>query len=279
MRKISPRNPWTAAGMSLLLPGFGQIYNGEVNKAIWLFLCFALLSVPGIALVALYLPGPWMAPTLALGLAATLSLWLYGAVDAWREAKSRPDHELRDWQVSGMYLLVLLACNFVILPSLIGYVRAHDVEALRIPSRSMEPAVLQGDFIFADKRYNCPGCKHAIHRGDIAIFTYPNNRTLLYIKRIVALPGDQVTLGRSGIEVNGKPLADPAGSGSVPLPEQTVTVPPGQVFVLGDNRRESVDSRNFGCVPMQDVVGKARQVWFSLGAEGVRWNRIGHLLR
>ena len=52
----------------------------------------------------------------------------------------------------------------------------------------------------------------------------------------------------------------------------------GQVFVMGDNRSNSKDSRDFGSVPMQDVVGKARQVWFSSGPDGVRWQRLGKVL-
>ena len=64
----------------------------------------------------------------------------------------------------------------------------------------------RGDFITADKRYNCPGCKHAIRRGDIAIFTYPNNRTAYYIKRIIGLPGDRVQLKGHEVLINGKSL-------------------------------------------------------------------------
>ena len=84
----TPRNPLLAATMSLVLPGFGQLYNGEVNKAIYLFLCFALLSVPGVAAVALYLPSSLTVVFIALGLVATLGVWLYGIVQAWRQAKN-----------------------------------------------------------------------------------------------------------------------------------------------------------------------------------------------
>lgn len=297
MTEIRPRKPWTALGMSLVLPGFGQLYNGELNKAIWLFLGFAFLSIPGIALIALYLPDGWVVPILALSLLTTLSLWLFGMIDAWRGAKARPAYEPERWQVSGVYMLVLVLCDILALPMLTGYVRSHEVEAFRIPSASMEPTVLQGDFLFADKRYNCHGCKAAIHRGDIGIFTYPNNRTLLYIKRIIALPDDRVTIHGQEIEVNGKPLTVPGSDGtsaresietedgktwriipdatSQPKVDIDLVVPPGQVFVLGDNRAASNDSRKFGTVPIQDVEGKARQVWLSIGPEGVRWNRLG----
>lgn len=297
MQELRPRSPSFALIMSMVLPGFGQLYNGEVNKAIWLFLGFALLSVPGVALVALYLPGGWMMPALLLSLTATLSLWAYGMFDAWRQARLRREYMPERWQVSGAYLLVLIICNALALPLLIDYVRTHQVESFRIPSASMEPTVLKGDILFADKRYNCGGCKHRIRRGDIAIFTYPNDRTLKYIKRIIALPGDRVQIKGKDIRVNGNPLSPQSGAAAPgmetvesegdrrwrvlwgqsdqPPPDADLVVPPGQVFVLGDNRSASTDSRRFGTVPMQDVVGKARQIWFAHGPEGIRWQRLG----
>lgn len=296
MQQTRPRKPLFALAMSLILPGFGQLYNGEANKAIWLFLGFAFLSVPGIALVALYLPGGWMMPALLASIAATLALWLYGMIDAWREATRRQDYRPASWQTGGAYLLVLVACNVVAQPLLIGYVREHQVESFSIPSASMEPGVLRGDVLFADKRYNCGGCKGRIRRGDIAIFTYPNDRTLKYIKRIIALPGDRVQVSGREVRVNGQPLSSgPAGNdaaetedgrrwtvrwgqGGAGLPDTDLVVPPGQVFVLGDNRSASADSRKFGTVPMPDVVGRARQVWFSRGPQGVRWGRLGLVL-
>jgi signal peptidase I len=290
----------TALLMSLVLPGFGQLYNGELNRAAWLFLCFAFLGIPGIALIALYLPGGWMMPALLASLALTLLIWLYGMIDAWRGARRRQDRLPQAWQVSGIYMLVLVLCNAIALPLLIGYVRAHQVESFRIPAASMEPSVLKGDFLFADKRYSCPGCKQAVKRGDIAIFAYPNDRTVSYIKRVIGLPGDRVQVKDHEVWVNGKSLkvreavtpnglqvTESAGEGQWQVmwtaadkrpPEADLTVPAGQVFVLGDNRNASTDSRSFGTVPLQDVLGKARQIWFSADAHGVRWGRLGKVL-
>ena len=289
MSNIQPRKPLVALLMSLVLPGYGQLYNGQVNKGIWLFLAFALISVPGIAVAALYLPAMLTVPTLLLSAFAAIALWLFGMSDAWRQARRQQNYIPGGWQCSGAYAVVFFLCSGLALPLLINYVRSYQVEPFRIPSGSMAPAILQGDLLFADKRYNragwagLPGGRtSSVARGDIAIFTYPNDRTLKYIKRIIALPGDKVKIHNNEVQVNGVVLAAaPLTSqtdGKQALTELDITVAAGQVFVLGDNRSNSTDSRDFGSVPMQDVVGKARQVWFSSGPEGVRWQRLGKVL-
>lgn len=295
-----PRKPHIALLMSLILPGFGQLYNGEPNRAVWLFLGFALITIPGMALVALHLPDGWMMPALVASLIVTLAIWLYGMADAWRSALRRQDYRLQGWQRSGLYVLVLLLCNALALPLLTNYVRQHQVESFRIPSASMAPGIMRGDFIFADKRYNCPGCQRAVQRGDIAIFVYPNNRTRYYLKRVIALPGDRVRIEGHALWVNDQPLTieehrDASGTmvteafsgrqwqvqwtgGDAAAADLSLTVPAGQAFVLGDNRDAAQDSRTFGTVPLRDIVGKARQVWLSIGPQGVRWSRFGRVL-
>lgn len=294
----SPRKPLFALLMSLVLPGFGQLYNGEVNKAIWLFLGFAFFfGGPVDSMIALHLHGAAMMLGLVIGLLLTIAIWLFGMADGWRSAARRQGYQPQRWQISGMYVLVFILCNVLVMPIVIVGVRSHLVESFRIPSSSMIPTLLPGDFIFADKRYNCPVCKYPIRRGDIVIFTNPNDRTMYFVKRIIGLPGDRVQISSHAVSINGKSLvsnevATPHGaqvvegdgarqwqvlwkSTDTPLPEPDVTVPAGQAFVLGDNRNGSVDSRSFGTIPMQDVVGKVRQIWFSYGDSGVRWNRLG----
>ena len=296
--RIGSPQRFLPAAFSTVMPGLGQLANGHVNKAIWLFLGFTAISVPGVALVALYLPSALMVPALLLGLALTLGLWVYGIADAWRGARGSEGVLAQPWQSTGLYALVFAAGNLVTLPLLIMYVRAHQVEPLRAPTASMAPTVLPGDYFFADKRYNCLGCGAGVRRGDIALFAYPNDRSLLYIKRIVALPGDHVQMSGREVKLNGTSLTLPASTSSpdeavegidgrrwsvawsgASAPDVDITVPPGHVFVLGDNRGASTDSRRFGTVPLQDVVGKARQVWFSHSTDGVRWDRLGTVLR
>jgi len=313
---VVPRKPWLAALASLVLPVFGQLYNGEVNRAIWLFLAFALLFIPGLGWVALYLPDGWLLPTLLLSWFSIVALWIYCIGQAWSKARVNALHRVRTWQISGVYALVFLLCDFVLLPLLTIYVREHQVEPFRIPSSSMEPSVMRGDFIFADKRYNCPGCRQGVHRGDIAIFAYPNDRSVRYIKRVIALPGDQVEYRNRQVSVNGQPLQvlregdtalvhheqidgrtwrvshvdeeplrpetakPPFNRAAIkPVTELSLRVPDGQVFVMGDNRETSVDSRSFGTVPLQDILGHARQVWFSFDQGKIRWERLGTVLQ
>jgi signal peptidase I len=314
---MTPRKPLIAALASLVLPGFGQLYNGELNRAIWLFLSFALLCIPTVALVALYLPDRLMLPTLLLGLVATVGVWAYAVADAWRGARRNTGSPAKAWQISGVYALVFVLCDLLALPLLTLYVRQHQVEPFRIPSSSMEPSVRAGDMIWADKRYNCPGCQQGVHRGDIAIFAYPNDRSVRYIKRVIGLPGDHIQIKDRQLWVNGQALQGTAAASTegavtealndrqwqvqwspapatpglaattpplnrfenAPVTEMQLTVPDGQVFVLGDNRPRSIDSRSFGTVPMQDILGRARQVWFSADQNGVRWARLGLVLK
>jgi signal peptidase I len=297
---VRPRKPLLALMMSLFLPGFGQLYNGEPNRAIWLFLGYCGLTALGAAFVALYVPSGLTMAVLLVGLCLTVGLWVYGMVDAWKAAKRQPDFMPRAWQTSGLYLLVVIVCVFIAQPVFSSYIRDHEVESFRDPSSSMEPTLMRGDFIFADKRYNCPNCKEAVERGDIAIFTYPNDRTVYFVKRIVGLPGERVQIKGYDVLINGRSLGIGASQTSdgqqvvegdghrqwrviwskrdEPSADIDTTVPAGQVFVLGDNRNLSVDSRSIGTVPLQDVVGRVRQVWFSYADGRVRWARMGRVI-
>ena len=290
---MSQRIPWVAALMSLVLPGFGQLYNGQLNRGIWFFLIFSALLIPGTTLAALYLPSQIILPLFVACLFVCISAWVYSVVDAYVQAGKQENQLNHPWQTAGFYTLVLVLFSTVLLPIMIDYVRQRQVRTFYIPSSSMSPTIQQGDFLFADMRYNCPTCKVSVSRGDIVVFVYPNNRTQYFIKRIIGLPGDRIEMSADGLFVNQKPVNTETSGDNVietfdgkswlvtsrnAKDSVDMEVPNGQVYVLGDNRDLSNDSRVFGTVPLADVVGRARQIWFSKSDEGIEWGRIGQII-
>jgi len=195
--------------------------------------------------------------------------------------------------------------------------RSFLVEPFRIPSNSMMPTLLTGDFILVNKftygiRLPVMDRKviemNAPQRGDVIVFRYPLDTSADYIKRVVGVPGDHVAYYNKTLRVNGELMTQEslgvytgvgAGSGMTgsDLLQETLgdkahpilvrpgqlsvegefTVPTGQYFVMGDNRDNSNDSRYWGTVPEQNLVGKAFMIWMNWDASngGVSWRRIG----
>lgn len=297
---IKRRKPLLALLLSCLLPGLGQLYNGEFNKAIWLFLLLSLLGAPAVALLALKLPPQWLLYAGGVYACVGIFLWLYAQVDAFRTARRLSQYTPQVWQRSGVYVLILIMYLGVMTPALTDYVRTHWVESFRVPSGSMEPTVMTGDMLFADKRYNCPGCLSEVKRGDIVIFIHPDRRNQYFIKRVIGLPGEKLQIHGTDIYINGKTLTTAQtqttnglqvtetdgksawqvvwSNPTLNLPQTAITIPAGQVFVMGDNRSASNDSRFFGTAALRDIVGKARQVWLSVKGNHFRWERMGQLL-
>lgn len=136
------------------------------------------------------------------------------------------------------------------------------VQAFYIPSGSMEPTLRVGDRILVAKFYYRLA---PIQRGDVIVFRYPLNPGKDFVKRVVGLPGDTVELRSGVVLVNGRPRPDltPAhGEASCPQDYGPKKVEAAHLFVMGDNRCNSEDSRFFGLVPVRNVVGKAVVVYW-----------------
>lgn len=301
---MTKTHPLSAMLLSAFLPGLGQWYNGQLTKAIYLMLIYIFLFPAAFVGILHFMNPDIRMDGLLLWVLAMLVLWLYAVLGAgwvaWRGATFE-----YSWQNSGVYLGLLVIAYVVLIPLTKFYVRQYYVESFRVPSESMEPNVYAGDMLFANKRYNCGGCQAKVERGDVVIFIYPNDRTQFFIKRVIALPGDQVVIKNADISINNKSLlktlnTDSSGQ-TLTIEEQFDThswtvvwrdkpnlppqvnfkVPAGQVFVLGDNRSSSNDSRFFGTVPLRDVVGKADLIWMSINLKErqLNWERIGHRIQ
>ncbi|WP_263383040.1 signal peptidase I [Granulicella arctica] len=179
------------------------------------------------------------------------------------------------------------------------FIIAFSAQPFQIPSGSMEPTLLVGDFLLVNKQLvpteaHDPLPPTSIHRGDIVVFHYPVEPSLHLVKRVIGLPGDRVRLREGHVYINDQRLDEPyavyraAGPDSFRdnfprmetaepgidanwwiemrhrIDHDNLVVPPNKYFVLGDNRNNSEDSRYWGFVPRSAIVGKPFLIYFSL---------------
>jgi signal peptidase I len=182
------------------------------------------------------------------------------------------------------------------------FIRTFVVQAFKIPSSSMESTLLVGDYILVNKFiYGIRIPYTAIkffqfkkpRRGDVIVFIFPLDPSKDFIKRVIGTEGEKVEIMHNKIYINDRPIEDPWGHfARKALPEYIrrmenfgpVVVPKDSLFVLGDNRDNSEDSRFWGFLRANAVLGKAFIIYFSWdwNAENlldkVRWSRIGKLI-
>lgn len=163
----------------------------------------------------------------------------------------------------------------------------------------MVPSLLVGDHILVNKfiyGVKIPLLRRTIipvsepKRGEIVVFIYPNDRSKDFIKRVIGVAGDKIEIKNKKIFINDQEYQDTYGifSDNLILPKSMqprdnfgpVTVPEKSIFVMGDNRDESLDSRFWGFVNLKDVEGKAIIIYWSWNHDehNLRWKRVGHLL-
>jgi signal peptidase I len=184
------------------------------------------------------------------------------------------------------------------------FIRTFVVQAFKIPSSSMEPTLQVGDHLLVNKFIY--GIKFPFietkyfqfkkpQRGDIIVFIYPKDRSKDFIKRVIGTEGEKVQIVHNKIYIDDQLIDDPWGRYDERVPSTKylqpmerfgpVTVPVNSVFVLGDNRDNSQDSRFWGFVNANEVKGKALIIYFSWDRyaenllEKVRWVRLGKLIR
>jgi signal peptidase I len=234
-------------------------------------------------------------------------------------AGSEAERQQRATEAAREPILVEYARSFFPVILIVLLFRSFLAEPFKIPSGSMMPTLLVGDFILVNKfayGLRLPVLTTKIlavgepRRGDVFVFRYPKNPKIDYIKRVIGLPGDEITYRNKVLFVNGKEVPQSyigpyIGSGDEgrkmagaeirheQLPgaehdiltwslhsgaEGTFTVPAGHYFAMGDNRDNSEDSRYWGFVPEENLVGRAFVIWMNWDG-GIDFKRIGTLVK
>jgi signal peptidase I len=136
----------------------------------------------------------------------------------------------------------------------------------RVQGHSMMPTLEEGEYLIINKLSYYLG---EPQRGDIVVLHYPRDRSKEYIKRVIGLPGDQVEVSNGVVTVNGVVLDEPYLAANPIYGNQSWTVPPDQYFVMGDNRNNSSDSRDWSFLPRSDIVGKAALIYWGVDDWGL----------
>jgi signal peptidase I len=298
------RHIWIAVLLSLIMPGLGQIYCGKLSRGL-VFTFLNLLPLPvTIGLFAISTSSLLMPAVITMILLAGL-VQLMAIIDSACLANNAKEYVLKDYNKPVVYVLLVVLVTTGSVGSAF-YLREQLLEAFRVSVASNYPTILPGDRFIANKiAYKSTDPK----RGDMIVFANPEDRRIIYIKRIVAIAGETVEIKNGDVYINDQKLQRQK------LPESTLdnirikirgeelegdvyeetngsakykifladhrppgdfaklTVPEHHCFVLGDNRNLSYDSRNFGSVLLATVKGRAYYLYFP--AKG--WSRFGKI--
>jgi signal peptidase I len=282
---IKRRKWWLAGLFSYLVPGLGQVYNGQATKG--LFFNFLLTTWVSLFLGLIYniMKHPisgFSVAVLFLLLFITLGIFLLIIFESIRIAwKSGEGHALKPYNKWFIYLIVILVVsgvNYLFEPALANIIRDHIVKAYKIPAESMHPTIKRGDYLLSSQlyyRYNSQA------RGDVIIFKNPRDENQDFIKRIIGCPGDTIEIKDNQVFLNGKKSDEPYAFYTKGEPLNNFgpfLVPENEYFVLGDNRDNSLDSRAFGGIKRHTIEGKIMFIYFSWDMNAPAWNIIGRLL-
>ena len=272
MQKNWKPNKWVAATLSFFFPSLGMLYVARVRLAVMYF--FILV---GIGLTQFW----FVARGYEIPAYLYLVLYIVVVTHTYRIAARAPEIDSRPWYSHWYGLLAAM----LIMAVSITLFRAFLFEPFRLPSQSMFPSIPKGSYVVVKKlgygNYASYGIRIArtevvapLIRGDVLVFEFPLDRSINFVKRLIGLPGDHIEYRDKHLFVNGKPLlVSPIGSqGQLEIAQEEsylianedgvsstdldVKVEPGHLFLVGDNRDNSSDSRQWGQVPYDHVVGR-----------------------
>ena len=251
-RKLS-KDPWLTLFISDLIPGLGHLYIRRWFGGI-LFMIIAVVLIIETR----------HHPLLHVGLWAFFSMFV--CYHAYILAPIRREPSKRVISI----IAIIILCSSL-LDSFNRYVfRAYIVEPFRIPTEAMKPTLLPGDRLLARRNNN-----YLPKRRDVIVFKSPDDPDVYNIKRVAALPGETVEIKNEILYTNGQRVQQPALQNIkypfrdyLGMEGKPYKVPENQIFVIGDNSANSYDSRDFGSIPLSDVIGKAYKIYWPLSRRG-----------
>jgi len=276
MENLRKRKPIVALLLSFFTPGLGQVYNGRLVKgAVYYFAGFLLTA-------ALLFSGLFFHFTgMIFCLVILLLYFIFILMDALIGAIKLKEIALKPYNKWYLYLIIFLINIFAIQPLVGSSIKNNLVRAYKIPSGGMDPTIFNDDRLIANMQIFK---KELPRRGDIVIFRYPLNRSKDFIKRIIGLPGETLQIFNKKVFINNRLMEEPFAIHTdqriIPGAEQPrdntgpIFIPPNKLFVIGDNRDQSFDSRYWGFVDLSDLKGKALYIYWAKDKR-----RIGQIIR
>jgi signal peptidase I len=302
------RHIWLAVLLSLIMPGLGQVYCGRLKRGL-IFNFLNILQLPIIIGLFSLSNSPALMQIVIITILAGGTIQLAAIIDSAILAKrAGAGYQLKDYNTPLVYVLLVLIVTGGSIGSAL-YIRDQGLEAFRVPAASCYPTIFPNDRILVNKHaYNSIDPK----RGDLVVHICPFDRHSNYIKRIVAVAGDTVEMKDNRLFINGKELPrrelpeslldniritvkgqplegeffeeingnakyniflmDPIHDKRLVDFEKT-TIPEHHCFVLGDNRNNSIDSRQFGPIPLATIIGRADYIYWPARD----WSRFGKI--
>ena len=249
--------------LSLLLPGLGQAYNNQMRKGATLWLGPQLFGL------SLWVGGLFNNfEGLVLFLVVMTGAYAFAVVDAFRIARTRAAESTH--QSAALWRLLCFYASAIILSSLLGGVitseKYSSTRAFQFPTNDMAPTIIVRDYLIADISYYRAKVPR---RGDLIIFEPPGDAP--WIKRVIAVGGDVIEGKNSEVYLNGKLLNEPYAVRRYDTVRRgdnfgPIVIPENHLFVMGDNRHESIDSRFpelGGPVSLEKVMGKPKYFYWS----------------
>jgi len=256
-----PRKPWLAFLLGLLVPSLAFAYVGRLGVFVLLYGgVFAALAVLGWSGLVQTLPG------MGVVMLAGAALFVASLVLPWRWATTQRPYRLRAYNRWYAYGLLLVTVQFPLSLAMLQRGTWLGFDTYRVPAASMAPSIDVGDFIVADTR---PSTLASLRVGDVVVVDSGRVPGELHVRRIVAMGGQHVVVDQDGVHVDGVvqrafQQGDDALESSRWIKYPDVQLTADDLYLMGDNRPNSLDSRWTGPAKRASVHGKATMIWWSL---------------